>query len=262
MQKCWSAAILFILIIFCFANTVQANTILLRLGSRGEEVRKLQEYLIEKGFLDDVADGIFGPKTESAVVAFQGSVGIKQDGIAGPVTLAMLYESQPQQQSSQTEEVQEEAAEPTENVQDSGEKLMDRGSNDRDVAELVIELAKQYLGKPYVYRGSGPDAFDCSGFTSFIFSHFGISLPRSAKDQGYGEYAPKVGREDLKPGDLVFFNTNPNDGDLSDHAGIYIGDGKFIHASSSNSNGRKVVISPMDSGYYQRVFSWGRRVLK
>lgn len=264
--KKWIAAVIFMSVIFCFSNSALASSNLLRLGSRGEEVRKLQQSLIDTGFLEEgEADGIFGPKTENAVIEFQRAHGIKQDGIAGPVTLSLLSQSQLEEDSVQGGEEAEDIEgieEAVESETNPGQELLDRGSEDRDKAAAIIDFALQYLGKPYVYGTADPNSFDCSGFTTYVFKNFGISLPRSAKDQGYGEYAPKVGREELKPGDLVFFNTNSSDGDLSDHAGIYIGDGKFIHASSSKTNGRKVIISPMDSGYYQRVFSWGRRVLK
>lgn len=261
--KRWIIAMLFFVVIFCFSSTAQAASELLRLGSRGEEVKKLQQALIEKGYLDGNADGIFGPKTENAVIAFQKAQGIKQDGIAGSVTQALLYETQSQEQvADQDGDIHKEESAVTESDEEPKEVLQDRGTRDGDKAQVLIDFAMQYLGKPYIYMASGPDAFDCSGFTYYVFGHFSINLPRSAKDQGYGEYAPKIGREELQPGDLVFFNTNSRDEDLSDHAGIYIGEGKFIHASSSKSNGKKVIISSMDSGYYERVFSWGRRVLK
>ena len=125
-------------------------------------------------------------------------------------------------------------------------------------AEKIIATAKQHLGKPYVYGTSGPNTFDCSGFTSFVFKKYGYSLLRSAQQQGYDSRFEKLSRSELKMGDLVFFNT-VSDSDLSDHAGIYIAKGDFIHASSG---GGKVMISNLDSGYYNRVFSWGRRVLE
>ena len=91
----------------------------------------------------------------------------------------------------------------------------------------------------------------------------GVSLKRSAYAQGYDEaYAKVEGAENLKRGDIVFFNTI-SDSDLSDHAGIYLGNGYFIHASTGSS--KKVVISEIStksgSDYYYRNFSWGRRVL-
>ena len=97
-----------------------------------------------------------------------------------------------------------------------------------------------------------------------MYKHFGISLPRSAYDQGYKNYGIKIDSiKDLQPGDLVFFDT-VTDSDLSDHAGIYIGDGLFIHCGSgtSGNNGPGVKIVTLTSGYYLKHFSWARRVLK
>jgi len=123
----------------------------------------------------------------------------------------------------------------------------------------ILKFAKAQLGKPYVYGASGPKSFDCTGFVTYVFKHFGYSLPRTAKSMGYGNWGTKLTRSKLKAGDIVFFNTI-KDSDLSDHAGIYLGDGEFIHCSSSKSNGRCVRISSLDEGYYKKVFSWGRRV--
>ena len=125
--------------------------------------------------------------------------------------------------------------------------------------EYVIYVAQNQLGKPYVWGSNGPSKYDCSGLTCYIFKQIGISLKRSAYSQGYDNSHPKIESiSELRRGDLVYFNT-VSDSDLSDHAGIYIGKGYFIHASSG---GHRVVVSNITSGYYNRVFSWGRRILK
>lgn len=124
-------------------------------------------------------------------------------------------------------------------------------------ADTVISAAKSKLGCEYVYGRSGPSAFDCAGLVSYAYRQVGISLSRSAYGQGYGK-GDKVTYSELEPGDIVCFNTNESDGDEVDHTGIYLGSGRFVHASSA---GGKVIISSMSSGYYKRVFSWGRRVL-
>ncbi len=128
------------------------------------------------------------------------------------------------------------------------------------LVEQIVELAKQQLGDPYVYAAHGPDRFDCSGLIYYCYLEVaGIKLARTAYTQGYDESYPKISDPaDLKKGDLVFFNTNSKDSDLSDHSGIYIGGGKVIHASSSAA---KVITSDLSSGYYAETFSWGRRVL-
>ena len=129
-----------------------------------------------------------------------------------------------------------------------------------DKLEYVIYVAQSQLGKPYVWGSFGPDKFDCVGFTCYCFGKIGISLKQSAYSQGYdSRFAKITDISDLKRGDLVFFNTE-SDGDLSDHASLYLGKGYFIHCSSAKG---KVIISSLSEAgtYYNRNFSWGRRVL-
>ena len=131
--------------------------------------------------------------------------------------------------------------------------------------EYMIFMAQSKAGCKYVW-GHGYTAdvsqntFDCSGFVYWCYRQIGITLKNSAYKQGYDDGYPKIGINDLKRGDVVCFNTD-NDGDVSDHTGIYLGNGYFIHASSS---GGKVMVSQFvssSSNYYQRNFSWGRRIL-
>ena len=120
----------------------------------------------------------------------------------------------------------------------------------------LVSYAKTKLGKPYVWGAQGPNSFDCSGFTYYVFKNAaGITLPRTSSAQSkYGTY---VSKSNLKVGDLVFFDTNgANDGNVS-HVGIYLGNNQFIHASSSKG---KVVISEMSS-YYSGAYVNARRVL-
>lgn len=129
-----------------------------------------------------------------------------------------------------------------------------------DKAEQVIDLAMEQMGKPYVYATRGPNTFDCSGLTLYCFREIaGITLGRSAQLQGYNNNFDMIeSPSELKRGDIVCFDTEPDDSDLTDHVGIYLGGGKFIHASSAAG---KVIISDMNSGYYRRVFTWARRLL-
>ncbi|MCC3870069.1 C40 family peptidase [Terrisporobacter mayombei] len=119
----------------------------------------------------------------------------------------------------------------------------------------VVSFAKKQLGKKYVWGNSGPSTFDCSGFTYYVIKKTtGKSISRTSTTQSkQGKY---VSRKNLKKGDLVFFATTGN-GRVS-HAGIYIGNKKFIHASSTKG---KVVISSMASGHYYNTFVNGRRVI-
>lgn len=118
----------------------------------------------------------------------------------------------------------------------------------------VAEFAKQYIGYGYVYGGSGPTSFDCSGFTMYVYQQFGISLPHNAVTQSnYGQY---VSKENLVPGDLVIFNDYSNTS--IGHAGIYIGNGRIVHAENSNTG---VTTDTIMSGYYDARFVEGRRLI-
>ena len=125
-------------------------------------------------------------------------------------------------------------------------------------SQKLVSVAKSLVGKPYVLNAKGPSSFDCSGFTNYCYRQIGVSVSGSAQTQGYNRGTKISSKSDLKVGDIVCFDTNAGDGDLSDHVGIYLGGGSFIHASSSAG---KVIISNMSSGYYAQTFSWGRRVM-
>lgn len=124
------------------------------------------------------------------------------------------------------------------------------------VGKQIVDYAKGYLGCKYVYGGSGPNTFDCSGFTMYVYKHFGISLSHSATAQSKrGTY---VSKEDLQPGDLVFFKDYQTMDGIG-HCGIYIGGGEFIHASSGT--GYCVKISTLLSGSYEKRYETARRII-
>lgn len=122
------------------------------------------------------------------------------------------------------------------------------------LGEQIVALAKQYLGTPYVLVGNGPSSFDCSGFTKYIYAQFGYTLNRTATDQL--QNGVSVSRDELQPGDLVFFKYNTSK--PVSHVGIYIGNGEFIHAST---NRYMVQIDQMNTGHYANVFVYARRIL-
>lgn len=120
-------------------------------------------------------------------------------------------------------------------------------------ADKVLQTAKQYMGVPYVWGGVSPSGFDCSGFTQYVLLENGITVPRSA-DQQYTQGA-SVSRDQLKPGDMVFFTTyKPG----ASHVGFYIGNNQFIHASSG---AEKVIISDLDNVYYSQHYIGARRLI-
>lgn len=102
-----------------------------------------------------------------------------------------------------------------------------------EAATGVTGLARQYLGVPYVWGGTTPAGFDCSGFTSWVYSHNGISLPRVSQTQM--NVGQAVSLENAQPGDLVWMNGGG-------HVGIYLGGGQVIHAPAP---GESVMVSPV-----------------
>ena len=144
--------------------------------------------------------------------------------------------------------------EETTNLQENVEQTSN--SNESSLGQEIVEYAKQYLGYPYVYGGAGSSSFDCSGFTMYVYKNFGYSLSHSARAQSkMGTYVEK---ENLQPGDLVFFLDYETMDDIG-HCGIYIGDGNFIHASSGT--GYCVKISTLLSGSYDRRYATARRLI-
>ena len=120
--------------------------------------------------------------------------------------------------------------------------------------QAVLNLAYSKIGCPYVWGAEGPNSFDCSGFTSYVFRNaVGVSIPRTSSAQsGYGK---TVSKANLQPGDLVFFNTS---GSGVSHVGIYVGGGNMIH---SPSTGKTVRVTSINSAYYSARFVTAKRVL-
>jgi hypothetical protein len=118
----------------------------------------------------------------------------------------------------------------------------------------AVTLAKRFIGVPYVWGGSSPSGFDCSGLVRYVYGRFGINLPHSSyADFDLGE---AVSRWALKPGDLVFFN------DLG-HVGLYIGHGRFIHAPHTGTTVQISTLSSFNSSYdgARRIVTGAKRLL-
>ncbi len=208
------------LVLFFVSSTALAAEF--RIGDEGEEIEELQEQLIELGY-DVIEDGSFGPAMADAVKSFQAAQGIKPDGMVGPATYEALL----------------------------GRDMPEVTHSSNFINHSIINGAMNYIGIPYVFGGTTPYGFDCSGYVQYVFAQAGISLPRTADAQF--EVGIPVSSYELMPGDMVFFTTYTYG---ASHVGIYLGDGNFIHASSSNG----VTISSLGSSYWSSHYIGSRRI--
>ncbi len=112
--------------------------------------------------------------------------------------------------------------------------------------QRIAEIALELRGEPYRFGGEGKRGFDCSGLVHYAFEQVGASVPRTAEAQ-YDAVRP-VYRDNLRPGDLVFFRTT---GVFVSHVGIYVGDGRFVHALNPD---QPVTVAELDSPYWSRRF--------
>ena len=180
---------------------------IVKVGITGKTVSYLQQSLIILGYKPGPIDGIFGPKTNTAVRLFQKAKGLVVDGIVGNKTWAAI---------------------------DKALKLLPN-ANINALGNKVVSYSKKFIGVPYVYGGTTPSGFDCSGFVQYIYAYNGayqIQLPRTTYEQI--NVGKAISKSNLQPGDLVFFGieSSPN------HVGIYIGSNQFIESSHTGANVR------------------------
>jgi len=120
--------------------------------------------------------------------------------------------------------------------------------------DAIVKSAQKYMGVPYVWGGTALDGWDCSGYTQYVMKENGISIPRTAAEQ-YAK-GTAVNKSKLKVGDLVFFTTyKPG----ASHVGFYMGNGKFIHASSA---AKEVTINSLNEEYYTEHYIGARRYIQ
>jgi cell wall-associated NlpC family hydrolase len=125
-----------------------------------------------------------------------------------------------------------------------------RASN--EVAEKAVDYAREMLGRPYKYAGDTPAGFDCSGLVKYSYGRAGIAMPRDTQSQH--RMSVLVSTHGLREGDLLFFD---QEGKKKSHVGMYIGNGRFIHAPSS---GGKVRIDSLNAEFWKKHFVEARRV--
>lgn len=214
---------LMVCLVMLLAASAIASASAFEQGDEGQEVSLIQAKLSTLGY-DVSADGNFGEQTTIAVKAFQRDRGLTADGVVGAQTYGLLL----------------------------GRDIPVSRDSSAATARRLIQTASRYIGVPYVFGGTTPDGFDCSGFMRYVYAKSGVYLPRMADEQY--EVGQPVSYSRLQPGDMVFFSTyEPG----ASHSGMYIGNGQFISATSS----RGVKIDSMDSGYWGARYIGARRVL-
>lgn len=210
-------------------STATISSILLKVGSHGAAVQSVQAQLKNLGYLKGAVDGIFGPVTKSAVMSFQRAQGLSVDGIVGPNT-----------QSALTNAASSSTAAPA--------TVSSRSTASTTPVAAIVKEALSLRGVPYQWGGESPSGFDCSGFVQYVFEKNGVTIPRTTGSQwadGTSISTPQVG-------DLVFFHTYRS---TASHVGIYIGNNKFVDASSSHG----VTISSMDNSYWKSRYLGAKR---
>ncbi len=126
------------------------------------------------------------------------------------------------------------------------------GSSSTNRGQEIATYAQQFVGYPYVYGGSSPSGFDCSGFMQYIFAQFGYSINRTATAQlANGIY---VEYNNMRPGDIIYFGY----GNTASHVGMYIGNGQFVHAQNSSTG---VVISSLSESWYASRYLCAHRIV-
>lgn len=120
------------------------------------------------------------------------------------------------------------------------------GAPTNDRGAIAARMAQSYLGAPYVWAGASPSGFDCSGLVSYVYGRLGVSIPHNAAQQY--RFGTPVDRDELIPGDVVFF-------DRLRHNGIYVGDGRFVHATSGG-----VKMARLADDWFRRRWVGARRL--
>ncbi|KUO74724.1 MAG: hypothetical protein APF77_18775 [Clostridia bacterium BRH_c25] len=196
-------------------------------GDNGDKVVDIQKKLKNLNIFKSEINSIYDQETIDAVLTFQKANALPQTGIVDSATLIKLNTA-------------------------SGDITADRASASRRLINAkVVDYAKQFIGVPYKWGASSGKAFDCSGFTVYIMKKFNVDLQRTASSQFSN--GSKVEKQDLQAGDLVFFTTYKKG---PSHVGIYIGDNKFIHASSGVDH---VTVTDLDTKYYRQRYLGARR---
>ena len=208
---------------FLLSGTAFASPTLSK-NSRGNDVLILQKKLYLIGYEITELDGVFGNETEKAVTAFQKDQKITANGVVTNVTWRALKKAK-EKKGRTLPAIKITPAVDTGNY--SGSAPYGKPFITKSQGAALVATAKTFIGVPYVFGGTNPAGFDCSGLLQYVFKMNGLTIPRLADEQYNLGRAAEI--KHLSPGDLVFFTTYTEG---VSHCGIYVGNGKFLHASS------------------------------
>lgn len=220
-------------------------------GSHGHDVLLLQKKLQAVGYNISSVDGVFGAETEQAVAEFQRDNKIRITGIVNNATWRALQKAKKVKWGADVPPPAPQLEKPAVSspLAPNNTPILARNK----VGD-ILRTARSYIGVPYSFGGTTPKAFDCSGYLQYVFAKNGIHIPRTADEQ-YKLGLRTNSSKQLVPGDLVFFTTyEPG----ASHCGIYLGDGEFIHASSSKG----VRVDTLSDDYWAPRFLGGKHIVK
>lgn len=266
-------------ILFCCITINAQAAPILKLNSQGHDVMILQQNLVRLNYSLSKISGFFDNETLEAVKAFQKDNNLQVTGIVNRETWWAIKGNKKISNSEATKlpviknpvSVDKDKNKNKEKDHKKDKEKTKRPIQDDIIwgnltsvpygkpflakAEVagIINTAKDYMGVPYVFGGDTPDGFDCSGYLEYVFAKHGIRIPRTADEQY--KLGKLVKQTDLVPGDLVFFTTyEPG----ASHCGIYLGNGNFIHASTSKG----VRVDNLKNSYWVSRYYGGKHIVR